>query len=144
MFEPRQAVDTPAQVAATALESLKPGHTLVEAPRRDMGAPSALSGIAAFLGELEGGPPPARAKSETPLERRARRHAESLAAGKAAAAAAAASWDPKADPNATGNAFSTLFVARLDHKTTERALEKGELKEAAKGAWGVGSVGARG
>lgn len=88
------------------------------------GTPSALTGVAAFLGELETAVPPPRAPSQHPSAVALRRKSDRLAAAQAKIREQKATWDPSQDPKATGDAFSTLFVGRLNHTTTEDALKK--------------------
>eukprot|EP01147_Barroeca_monosierra_P011053 gene11052-3122_t len=84
-----------------------------------------LTGISSYVHLFENkttsrGPRPPSNKEERKAEKRRlaeERNREYLEAAKRA-------WDPEKDPNAAGDAYKTLFVGRLDYKTTEEDLQR--------------------
>ncbi|KAK1288451.1 U1 small nuclear ribonucleoprotein 70 kDa [Acorus calamus] len=73
-------------------------------------------------GEPEYAPPVQ--KGETPAQRRARIHELRLEKGAIKASEELQKYDPSSDPNMTGDPYKTLFVARLNHETTEQRIKR--------------------
>lgn len=128
LFEARPPLRPfPLDVAASE-ESTAPAHESVEgvaiddAVADDPVTHSALSGVAAFVDDLERGPPPPRPSPPSVEEARRERRSARIAAAAEALIAATAAWAPKKDPNIVGNALATLFVGRLPPECDERRL----------------------
>ncbi|XP_048847263.1 U1 small nuclear ribonucleoprotein 70 kDa-like [Brienomyrus brachyistius] len=82
-------------------------------------------GIASFIKHFEDprdAPPPTRA--ETREERLERKRREKMERRQGVMDGELKLWDPHNDPNAQGDAFKTLFVARVNHDTTESKLRR--------------------
>ncbi|KAK1291591.1 U1 small nuclear ribonucleoprotein 70 kDa [Acorus calamus] len=73
-------------------------------------------------GEPEYSPPVQ--KGETRVQRRARIHELRLEKGAIKASEELQKYDPSNDPNMTGDPYKTLFVARLNHESTEQRIKR--------------------
>jgi U1 small nuclear ribonucleoprotein len=83
-----------------------------------------LTGCAEYTEYLSDAKPPKKDVWESPLERKARRHAEKVNAHKEVLKELRDKYDPHKDPNASGDPFKTLFVARISYDTTEKKLKR--------------------
>jgi len=92
--------------------------------RTDKGTPSTLTGVAGLLSQLEMTAPPPIPPRMDPASVSTRTRQAKARALASAIEGSKASWDPASDSKATEDAFSTLFVARLAHATTEDGLAK--------------------
>ncbi|KAL6077949.1 U1 small nuclear ribonucleoprotein 70 kDa [Balamuthia mandrillaris] len=85
------------------------------------------SGIAAYISRFTDAdvvePPPAT-QPETKQQRKERKRQEKMEKNNAQIAEEITKWDPHENPEATGDAWKTLFVARLNYKTSKRKLER--------------------
>lgn len=86
--------------------------------------PVRLTGCAEYTEYVNNDKPPKKDAWESPLERKARRHAEKVAAHKEVLKKLIEKYDPHKDPNASGDPFKTLFVARISYDTTEKKLKR--------------------
>ncbi len=105
--------------ARPPLEYLKP----IEQPKYRHYDPI-ISDAGNFLGLFETGPPPERARQETPVEKQQRELKEKLRSHQKKVCEEATKWDPSKNPKATMDPYRTLFVARLDKATDEKKLKR--------------------
>lgn len=93
-------------------------------PLKVAGGPSCLTGIAALLSEVETAAPPPRPDALDQRSVAARRKDRKAAELQEKLASENAAWNPSDDPQATKDPYATLFVARLNHNSTEDTLRK--------------------
>lgn len=110
----------PAHILALFTPRPPPQHLPPLVPRKS----PKLTGCAEFVEFFGTDPPPPKEEWESPMQRKARRHAEKMAAHKASLQKLIEKYDPHKDPNASGDPFKTLFVARISYDTTEKKLKR--------------------
>jgi len=83
-----------------------------------------LTGCAECVDHFSTEGQPDKDEWESPLQRKARRHAERMEAHKEELKEFLEKYDPHKDANASGDPFKTLFVARVSYDTTEKKLKR--------------------